>query len=79
METFWFDFLSKQLPVIVVLGIFCYGMYKYFIAVISKKDQIIEDKDDEIKELHRQLLDLTTKCLQVIDRNTDAINVIKRL
>lgn len=79
MENFWFDFLSKQLPVIVVLGIFCYGMYKYFIAVINKKDEIIEEKDEEIKELHKQLLEMNAKCLQAIERNTAVFNLIKKL
>jgi F0F1-type ATP synthase membrane subunit b/b' len=57
------DFLLKQLPVIVVLGFFCYFMYKYFTGVINTKDVLIREKDVEIKELNKQVAKL------VIDNN----------
>lgn len=78
MEQFWFDFISKQLPVIVVLGFFCYAMYKYFIAVVEDKDEKIESKDKKIEELNSKLLELTVKCIEAINRNTEAFNNYKR-
>ena len=77
MEQFWFDFLSKQLPVIVVLGIFCYGMYKYFLAVVDKMDKKIEEQENHIKELNEKLLDVTVKCMDAINRNTQVIALLK--
>ena len=63
VQTFWIDFLSKQLPVIVVLGFGIYWLCKYFIKVIESKDEIIKEKEEEIRELNQKLLELTTKCL----------------
>lgn len=88
MEQFWLDFLTKQVPVVVILGIFSYAMYKYFTAVIQKKDDdfskildkkdvVILEKEKEIKELHREVRELTIKCLEAFNRNTEAVHDLR--
>lgn len=79
MEQILLDFLLKQLPVIVVLGIFCYFMYKYFTKVIDAKDAIISDQRDEIRDLNQKLLDLTTRCLMSTDKSNEIMNGLKDL
>lgn len=73
----WADFLLKQLPVIVVLSIFCYCMYKYFTKTIEQKDASIKEKDEEIKELHEKLLNVTKQCIEASNKNSDASNGLK--
>ena len=66
----FYDFLIKQLPVIIVLSIFCYCMYKYF-------TQVIKDQKDEIKDLHRQLLELTKQSIEAQNNSNEAFNGLK--
>lgn len=73
MEQFFMDFLTKQIPLVIVLGLFCLAMYKYFTAVIDKKDLAIEEKDEEIKELHKEMRSLTIQCLDAFNKNSDVV------
>ena len=73
----FYDFLLKQLPVIVVLSIFCYCMYKYFTRVIEQKDRVISEKEQEIKELHECLLDVTRMSIEALNKNSEASNGLK--
>lgn len=70
----WNDFLIKQAPVIVVLGLFCYFMYKYFIQQQNKKDETIKEKDkllvDTIQRNQDSLTELLTKSTEAINRNS---------
>lgn len=67
------DFLFKQMPVIVVLGLFCFFMYKYFTKVIDDQQELIREKDEEIKSLNKSVLDITTKNNEVIGKLRDLI------
>ena len=49
------DFLLKQLPVIVVLGLLCFFMYKYFTGVIDSMNERLIKKDEEIKDLNEKM------------------------
>lgn len=77
MQSFWLEFLTKQVPVIVVLGFFCFGMYKYFIAVIEKKDVLLDNKDAQIKELHEKLMAAFIKNTEAYLKNADALSDLK--
>ena len=79
METFWLDFLTKQMPVIVVLGIALYVDRKYFTEAIIKKDEIIEAKEEEIRDLNKKLLELTKNFLTAFNKNTDVLDDIRDL
>ena len=72
----WFDFLSKQLPVIVIEGIFLYAMYKYLTAQIDKRDGIIEKKDLQILEQNKQVMTLYG---QAIDSQNKSIAVKEQM
>jgi hypothetical protein len=57
-QTIWADFLMKQAPVIIVLGLFCYKMYTYFIAQQDRKDATIASKDNKIEEHQQKVMEL---------------------
>ena len=67
-QSIWTDFVAKQAPVIIVLAIFCYGMYKYFIQQQNKKDEIIKAKDDRIDEQQDKVMDLYGKAVESQNR-----------
>jgi hypothetical protein len=90
MEQILTDFLFKQLPVIVVLGCLCYFMYKYFTKVISDmqtaftttveaKDKLIREKDDEIKALHRSVIEMSIKNNELTSKNNEVIGRLRDL
>lgn len=63
-QSLWSDFLMKQAPVIVVLSVFCYGMYKFFTAMIAKKEAQIESKDVQITAQTERCTDLYGKAIE---------------
>ena len=80
MENAWFEFLTKQAPVIIVLGLGVYAMYKYFVAEATKKDAIIALKDDhiqgqneEVMHLYKMAIEAQTKSIQVQEQLIDLI------
>lgn len=54
----WTDVLMKQAPIVIVLCVGLYFMYKYFVAQITAKDALIASKDTHIKEQNDKLIDL---------------------
>lgn len=90
MEQILTDFLFKQLPVIVVLGLLCYFMYKYFTKVINdmqtaftkdieRKDQTISKKDEEIKDLHKTIITMTITNNELTSKNNEVIGKLREL
>lgn len=75
-QSIWNDFLMKQAPTIVVLGLFCYGMYKFFTAQQDKKDQLIATKDTELREQTKEVKDLYGKS---IETNTKTNIILEQL
>jgi hypothetical protein len=80
-QSIWSDFLMKQAPVIVVLGLCCYFMYKYFSAQQDKKDATIKEKDalfiatitakdEKIEEHQKSVMDLYGKAIEAQNRST---------
>jgi hypothetical protein len=76
MESVWLDFLSKQLPVVFILGVFCIAMYKYLTGEIKKKDTMIEVKDSQILEQNKQVMILYG---QAIDSQNKSIAVKEKM
>jgi hypothetical protein len=68
------DFLFKQAPVIAVLGLGLFFMYRYFTGLLNKKEEALMEKDklylDTIKEDKNLIIELHTKTLASIDSNT---------
>lgn len=79
MDQTWSDFLLKQVPVVAVLGYFCYWLTSYFIKVVNSKDERLLHKDVEIKELNNKLLEVTGRYLQSTEKNNDLLIEVKGL
>jgi hypothetical protein len=73
----WGDFLMKQAPVIIVLGLGIYFLYKYFVSQIKSKDEIIKEKDAlliaTIKEKDELLISTMKAKDEKIDHQTKAV------
>lgn len=55
---------------VIILAIFCYGMYKFFTAQITKKDSIIQEKDKNISDQNSKVMDLYGKAIEAQNRST---------
>jgi hypothetical protein len=77
-QTLWNDFLMKQAPVIIVLGLFCYFMYKYFITQQDKKDTTIKEKDalfiSTIASKDQKIEEHQTKVMELYGKAIEAQN-----
>jgi hypothetical protein len=82
MDQLWTDFLMKQAPVIVVLGLFCYFMYKHFTGQQDKKDITIKEKDmllietiklkdAKIDEQSKSVMELYGRAIEAQNRNSE--------
>jgi hypothetical protein len=82
MDQLWSDFLMKQAPVIVVLGLFCYFMYKHFTrqadkdgTTIKEKDALLIEtirlKDDKIEEQSKSVMELYGRAIEAQNRNSE--------
>lgn len=69
-QSIWTDFVAKQAPVIIVLLVGMFGMYKYFVAQQNKKDAIISDKDRKLEEQSARVMDLYGKAIESQNRGT---------
>lgn len=67
-QSIWSDFLIKQAPVIIVLAIFCYGMYKYLTRVISEKEAVIAAKDKRMEELLEEHMNLQKQNIETYSK-----------
>jgi hypothetical protein len=78
-QSLWTDFLMKQAPVIIVLGLISYFMYKYFISQQDKKDATIKEKDalfiatitakdEKIDEHQQAVMELYGKAIEAQNR-----------
>jgi hypothetical protein len=63
-QSIWSDFLVNQAPSIVIIGVFCYGTYKYFTAQQEKKDNLIAQKDSQIAAQTKEATDLYGKAIE---------------
>jgi hypothetical protein len=70
----WGDFLMKQTPVIIVLGLFCYFMYKYFVSQQTSKETTIKEKDTLIISTIREKDLLLIETVKVKDQKIDEQN-----
>lgn len=52
---------------------------KYFVGVVEKKDEIIEGKEEEIRALNKELLEMTKNCINAFNRNSDVLDDVKDL
>ena len=64
MDSLWFEFLAKQLPLVALEGIFLYFMYKYLTSQIDKRDKTIEIKDIQILKQNEQVLTLYGQAIE---------------
>jgi len=77
MSELWVDFFSKQVPVILVLGMVIYFGYRYFVSQAEKKDQIIASKDLQLREQTDRLIDLYVEDIKTKSELTGAINELR--
>lgn len=84
MANFWLDFITKQIPVIVVMGLGLYFISKYFKEEIIRLNGWIRLKDEEIKILNEKILEMSGKIITVsekvfsaLENNTDALHDLK--
>ena len=84
MDQIWIDLLSKQAPIILVLCLGSYGMYKYFTAQIAKasdandaKDAIIQDQNAKVMALYGKAIEASTKATEVQEQLIDLIKETK--
>jgi Na+/H+ antiporter NhaB len=67
METqIWTDFLMNQAPVIIVVCIGIYAIYKHFTKTDAQKDLIIKEKDIKLEEHYNRTTDLYAKAVEAI-------------
>jgi hypothetical protein len=70
----WGDFLMKQAPVIVVLGLMLYFSYKYFTSQQAAKDLLIKEKDTLLITTIREKDELLISTVESKDQKIDEQN-----
>lgn len=69
-QSIWTDFVAKQAPIVIVLAIFCYGMYKFFTGQLKARDAIIREKDKNITDQNAKVMDLYGRAIEAQNRST---------
>lgn len=64
------SYLVQQVPVVVVLGVFCVFLYK----LIIKRDATIKEKDGLLEKDRNQMMDLYGKAIEAQNKTADALN-----
>lgn len=72
-KTAW-GYIIQQVPVVAFLAIVNWFQFKFFSKELEKKDVIIADLREEIKELNLRILSTTEKFIESTNRNTDVTN-----
>lgn len=73
LDTIPFDlwsYLVQQVPVVVVLGIFCWFLYK----LILKRDITIKDKDVLLEQSRKEVMNLYGEAIKSQNKMTEALN-----
>ncbi len=64
------SYLLQQVPVVVVLGVFCFFLYK----LILKRDAIIKEKDEQLAQDRKEVMELYGEAIKSANRTTEALN-----
>ena len=64
------SYLVQQVPVVVVLGVFCWFLYK----LILKRDATIKEKDILLEKDRGQMMELYGKAIEAQNKTTEALN-----
>lgn len=75
-QSIWSDFFMKQAPVIIVLSLFCYFMYKYLTGVIAAKEVIIQAKDKRMEELLEEYMELQKLAIESYLKLTNILQTV---
>jgi F0F1-type ATP synthase membrane subunit b/b' len=73
------DYLLTQGPTIVFMTLVNYFQYSYFTKALNKKDEIIKAKDDEIKAMHKETVDMIQRHLEATNRSNEVMSGLKGL